>query len=393
MELAHTSDGSTVTIDLSGRVDASTAPAVEASAFDILTREGLDDLVLDCDELTYLSSAGIRVVLRLAKRTRNIRLVNVASEVYEVLDTCGLTEMLDITKAYRRVSVEGCPVIGEGAKGILYRIDPETICKVYRNPDSLPEINRERELARAAFVAGIPTAIPYDVVRVGGGYGSVFELLNADSLGELLSSGRWDVERVARACAELLNQMAETEVDPDVMPPVRDEALEWVDSAAPALREGQAERLRELIEAVPDVPLMVHGDFHVNNVMVQDGEPLLIDMDTLSHGNPVFDLASTFSTYVGRGLVGDGASVERFLKVPYELACHLWDLIIHDYLPGANEAEVRAVEDKVRLVSAVRLMGWPLRHGDSTSERALETFATYGAIIDELLPRVDSLAL
>ena len=57
-------------------------------------------------------------------------------------------------------------------------IDPDTIVKVYLNPDALPEIHRERELARLAFVAGVPTAIPYDVVRIeGGGYGSVFELV------------------------------------------------------------------------------------------------------------------------------------------------------------------------------------------------------------------------
>ena len=68
--------------------------------------------------------------------------------------------MTEVRKAYRVISVEGCELLGQGANGRVYRIDPDTIVKIYLNPDSLPEIQRERELARLAFVAGVPTAIP-----------------------------------------------------------------------------------------------------------------------------------------------------------------------------------------------------------------------------------------
>lgn len=392
MDLPYKMDNQTLTIAFGGHIDAGTAPDVERAACAIVNEQKPKSLVLDCDDLSYLSSAGIRVVLRLAKIVGNISLINVASEVYEVLDMCGLTMMLDVNKAFRRISVEGCPIIGQGAKGVLYRIDPETVCKVFRDPDSLPEISRERELARAAFVAGIPTAIPYDVVRVGDGYGSVFELLDADSLGEKLSSGKWSVERVASESAELLRQMADTLVDPEIMPSALNEATVWVDDAAVVLPAEQVARIRELFAAVPDETRMVHGDFHVNNVMVQGDEPLLIDMDTLSHGNPIFDLATAFSAYVGRGIVSR-TSVENFLHVSYETSCRLWDLILDEYLPNATAEERKAIEDKVRLVSAVRLIGHPVRHHDTESPKAKEVFASYGAIIAELLPKVDSIAV
>ena len=61
----------------------------------------------------------------------------------------------------------------------LYRYDDETIVKTYFAKDALPEIKQERENARRAFVLGINTAIPYGIVRVGDGYGTVTELLNA----------------------------------------------------------------------------------------------------------------------------------------------------------------------------------------------------------------------
>ncbi len=385
-------DGKVLTVALNGHIDAKNAPEVEKELFAAHDAHPDAPIVLDCSDLEYISSAGLRVVIRLLKAVADLSVINVTPEVYEVFDMTGFTMMMDVQKGYRRVSVEGCPIIGQGAKGVLYRLDPETVCKAYRDPDSLDDINRERELAKAAFVAGIPTAISFEVVRVGEGYGSVFELLNADTMGDLLVRGIWDVERVAQEMADLLIQMSETVVDTVLMPSARVATLNWVGILEGVLDDESYDALRSLIAAIPDVPYMVHGDFHMGNVMVQNGEPLIIDMDTLSHGDSIFDLITAYSTYVGRGLL-DPQNVEKFLGISYEESCRLWDLILRKRLPGAAEEELRTVEDKVRLMSAMRLMGRPLRHKDIDPDLARRTYELYGDIIHELLPRVDSLAL
>ena len=185
MTITKKTEGAVLTIALEGRLDTSTAPELEAELNASLN--GVTDLTLDLEELLYLSSAGLRVILRLRKQEPELAIVNASPEVYEIFEMTGFTEMMPVSRAYRRVSVDGCEVIGQGANGKVYRLDPETIIKVYLNPNSLPDIHRERELARKAFVLGIPTAIPYDVVKVGDGYGSVFELLNAKSFGSLIA--------------------------------------------------------------------------------------------------------------------------------------------------------------------------------------------------------------
>lgn len=390
--LPHRMSGTSLVIAPVGTIDTTNSHDVEDRISALCSQNPHDEVVLDCTNLSFISSSGLRIVLRLAKRDGAVRIVNVSSEVYDILEMTGFTELFEVSKAFRHISVDGCPVIGEGANGIVYRIDPDTICKVYRNSDALPEIKRERELSRAAFVAGIPTAIPYDVVRVGEGYGSVFELLDADSMADLLINGTYSIEKVAHQCASLLLQMARTEVDPNVMPPVREEACSWVEALETIISAEKFGRLRELFSAVPDIPNMVHGDFHIKNILVQDGEPLLIDMDTLSHGDPVFDLAGTYNAYVGFG-AADPNETLRFLGMPYETANHLWDLIIHEYLQGASDEEFDAALDKIRLVSSVRLLSRAVRHkgiGSPSVERALEV---YGTIIDDVLPRVESIAL
>ena len=185
--MKYKENGSELTLYFEGHIDSANAKEIEDEIGAIKGRTQPEKLVIDCENLQYISSAGLRIVLRLMKEIKPISIVNVSSDVYEIFDMTGFTEMAEIKKAYRKVSVDGCEVIGKGANGTVFRIDRDTIVKVYVNPDSLPEIQRERELARKAFVLGIPTAIPYDVVRVGDGYGSVFELLNAKSLAEILS--------------------------------------------------------------------------------------------------------------------------------------------------------------------------------------------------------------
>ena len=105
-----------------------------------------------------------------------VRIFDVSPEVYEILDMTGFTEFLTVEKRLREISVDGCEVIGRGFYGTVYRIDPETIVKVYSTPDCIPIIQNEQRLAKRAFVKGVPTAISYDIVRVGDSYGSVFEL-------------------------------------------------------------------------------------------------------------------------------------------------------------------------------------------------------------------------
>ncbi len=164
---------------------------------------------------------------------RELTVVEASHEVYEVFDATGFTQIIDVQKARRRLSVEGCPVIGQGAEGTVYRLGPETIVKVYREGTDINTVLNEKRRAQTAFLEGIPTAISYDVVDVDGCAGVVYELLDARNLAEL-------------------------------------------------------------VESEPDSHCFTHGDAHVGNVMVQGDEMLFIDMAHIGMGHPVFDLMSMF---------------------------------------------------------------------------------------------------
>ena len=388
--MKFTTENEVLTLYMSGRVDSTNAEAIGAEISEALAAAPHSAVVADMEALEYISSAGLRVILRLRKDEPTLKLINVSGDVYDIFEMTGFTEMLPIEKAYRRLSVEGCEVIGQGANGKVYRLDPDTIIKVYLNPDSLPDIHRERELARRAFVLGIPTAIPYDVVKVGEGYGSVFELLNAKSFAKLIAEEPENLDHYVELYVDLLKRIHSTTVKKGDMPSMKEVALGWAKFLQDYLPEDQYRKLYSLIEAVPESDRMMHGDYHLKNVMMQNGEVLLIDMDTLCVGDPVFEFASIYQAYVGFSEL-DPEVTMRFYGLPHETALRVWEKTLRLYFGTEDETVLKEKAEKAMVIAYTRMMRRTIRrNGFDTEEGRLFIDVCKNHLAD-LLGRVNSL--
>ena len=373
-----------MTIQLKGRIDSSNAAETEQN-INLQIGGSTDELVVDASELEYISSAGLRIILRLKKANPTTKVINCSSEIYEIFDMTGFTEMMDISKAYRKLSVEGCEVIGEGANGKVYRTDPDTIVKVYKNPDSLDEIHKERELARKAFVMGIPTAIPYDVVQVGDLYGSVFELLNAKSFAKLLAE-TGDYDTLAKQSIDILKTIHSTVLKEGELPSKKQESLGWAEYVKEHLPAEIGEKILKLFNEIPESNNMLHGDYHIKNIMRQGDENLLIDMDTLSVGHPVYELSQMYLAYLGFSET-DPEDVMRFLGITREISEKFWNSSLKYYFEGKDSAFVEQAVIMARIIGYVRL----LRRTIKRSPEKKDVIENCTKQLCELVPKTDKL--
>ena len=372
-------------INLTGRIDATNAADVESGISEIRNANTGMHTVLDADTLEYISSAGLRVILRLRKEEPQLAIINVSPEVYDVFEMTGFVEMMTVEKTYPRISLDGCEFIAKGANGAVYRYDDETIVKQYFNRDALPEIMQERENSRRAFVLGVNTAIPYGIVRIGDGYGSLTELLNATSVTKLIRANKDDLTQSVAYFVDTLKEIHSTEVEEGALPDFKKWVLEWADFLSSYLDEANAQKMRTLIEGIPDSNYMIHGDYHSNNVMVQNGEPILIDMDTLAVGHPVLELGSTFNAYVGFSEL-DKTVVESFLGIDVDTAREFWNLSLARYVGTDDKNAIEAVENKAKVIGYMRLLRRCLRRdGDKA------TVNHYKTKLIEVLNKVDTL--
>jgi anti-sigma B factor antagonist len=95
MNITKNINGETTIVSISGRLDTATA-----SEFESFINENLDNagnLTLDCKELAYISSAGLRVLLSIQKKMKNsMKLINVCELVMEVFEMTGFADILVI---------------------------------------------------------------------------------------------------------------------------------------------------------------------------------------------------------------------------------------------------------------------------------------------------------
>lgn len=388
MNITYRVDKDILYLNVEGRIDASNAAAAEEKIFAIRGENPDKHIVIDADKLDYVSSAGLRVILKLRKADPKLAIINVAPEVYEVFDMTGFTDMVTVEKAYRRLSVEGCKFLAKGANGAVYRYDDETIVKTYYNKDALPEIQQERENARRAFVLGINTAIPYGIVRVDDGYGTVTELLNAKNITELIRENQDDLQIPAKYYIDMLRTIHSIEAEPGQVPDMAQTAADWAEFVAPHLTQQQADKLRKLVREVPKRNTLMHGDYHTNNVMVQNGEPLLIDMDTLAMGHPVFELGSMFNAFIGYAEVDHETSM-RFYGYTFETASKFWNLSLQNYLQTQDAQRCKEVAQKAMIIGYTRMMRRALRRPNEADSPM--RIARCKEMLGILLEKVDSL--
>ena len=95
MNITKNVNGDSTIVCLSGRLDTSTAPEFEAFVNDNLA--DVSNLTLDCKELEYISSAGLRVLLGMQKKLKGaMKLTNVGELIMEVFEMTGFVDILTI---------------------------------------------------------------------------------------------------------------------------------------------------------------------------------------------------------------------------------------------------------------------------------------------------------
>ena len=97
MLINKTQNGDSLTIALDGRLDTTTAPQLDAEVTNGLA--GVKNFVIDMEKLVYVSSAGLRVLLK-AQKTMNKQgsmvIKNVSDEIKEIFEVTGFDELLTI---------------------------------------------------------------------------------------------------------------------------------------------------------------------------------------------------------------------------------------------------------------------------------------------------------
>ncbi|MBO5560545.1 MAG: anti-sigma factor antagonist [Firmicutes bacterium] len=345
------------TIKISGRIDSNNAKQFED---ELLAAAKTKDVTLDAAELEYISSAGLRVLLKLKKSTKgNVLVINVSPDVYDIFGVTGFDNILDVKKALREIDVTGCNIIGQGGNGIVYRIDDDKIVKVYKTSVGFSEIEQEREFAKNALINGIPCVIAYDVVKCGESYGIVFEMLKSDTLGHAIKNYPDKFDEYIEKYVALAKELHGAKLAEEVFTSVKTILHDRVPKLAKWCSEEEMQLLDSLIDEMPDEGSLIHGDLHPGNIMIQDGELVLIDMPEVTIGAKIWDLASIYRDLISgpQNARPDAmVTVERSLGMPKETAIKAGMEFFKLYTGITDDKQLEAYLGGIGLVYALNVV-------------------------------------
>ena len=144
---------------------------------------------------------------------------------------------------------------------------------------------------------------------------------------------------------------------------MKERTLTWAEEIKGYFTEETYGKLIKTIKDVPDSLNMLHADTHLKNFMICDGEPMLIDMDTICTGDPIFELATLFNSYKGLPDIDPGAAA--FLGISVETANYIWEKSLKLYLGTEDQKILEETTYKAKLLGWVRIISYMNRHVDN----------------------------
>jgi thiamine kinase-like enzyme len=169
---------------------------------------------------------------------------------------------------------------------------------------------------------------------------------------------------------------------------MKETALGWANFVAQHIPEEQGKKLCAMIEAIPKQNTLLHGDYHTNNIMIQNGEPVLIDLDTLCVGHPVFELGSMYNAFIGFSDL-DHNVIKEFMGYDYDTATRFWKMSLEKYLGTDDEDVCRSVEEKAMIIGYTRLLRRAVRRPNEKDSAAM--VAHCKEMLEKLLKKIDTL--
>ena len=378
--------------NLSGRIASQNSTELS----NLLTSERKNhpkgSVIFDCEDLEYISSAGLRVLLSFHKKeAQTMKIINVSPEAYEIFDITGFTEIFDVTKKLRDVSNKEVHMMGVSGGVTVYYAGDDRLLKVYPEGTSLDTIEMERQYSQAAMIFEIPTLIAYDIVTYKGLYGMLYELSNVKTVYSMIAASKSRQNQYSDAMGKLLRQIHSVEPMIDKIPRISDVYKKYAENMSKWLRSAEVDALIKLIDIIPEADTLLYGNYNARNVFVQQsGELILINMMGIRLGNPIYDLGKIYMTYKNNS----DKMIKRLSGFEILQAQRFWEMMMCGYFDTNNLAEITKHEKAMKaasyLCSALYPASYQASNGFSMSLDDIEFFVSTAR--RDLFPSINEIA-
>lgn len=341
---------SEVLVSIDGFIDSVTHEEFAKTITEIHDDNLNKKLVLDFKKVKMITSACIRCLMVFEKNKYDFEMLNVSREVFTVFKLTGVSALFDINTKAISVCTDGCKVLGKGYTSEVFRLDNETIVKVYYNIDDIEDIDgaiRERMIAKQAFIKGVPTEISFGLCESNGMPGLVYELVNANTLMSVLVEDDNNIDKYIKDYVKLVKKVHEFDnTGMNGIYDLKKDYLKDADFIKQYIPAKCYEAITKLKDEIPDSNHLLHGDCHPGNVMLTEKGMLFIDLSDMGFGDEKFDLMFLYRTLKLFSLLPNDT-----YPLKKEQSHKLWDAFISEYYKDKDDAYVQNELRTIKLLA------------------------------------------
>jgi len=159
-------------------------------------------------------------------------------------------------------------LVGEGRTAEIWQHEDQRILKLYREDVSEQNISREYTISQFVHAQGVRTPQPFELISEQTRQGIVFQQIQGPSLLKVMGEKPWKVSKYARMMAGLHFDLHKLEITEEIGQ--QKDMLKWNIIGAPMLSEDEKSVILSYLEKLPEGTHLCHGDFHPDNVLMDD---------------------------------------------------------------------------------------------------------------------------
>ena len=205
--------------------------------------------------------------------------------------------------------------IAIGNTAEVYDYEPGWILKLFKERFTRGAVEYEFNINRAVEQAGIP--VPKTgaaIIEIDGRFGILYEKIDGQPMAQMLKTQPWKLFEFARKMAELHVRM-HAEPMAAVGIPSAGDRNRWKIEHAEVLSDAVKEAALEALESMPKGDRLCHGDFHLENILIQNDAEYIIDWVDAMIGSPMMDVARSSITLQGEAATQDSWIIRQLLKI------------------------------------------------------------------------------
>ncbi|MFD5023108.1 phosphotransferase family protein [Paenibacillus sp. NPDC058367] len=264
-------------------------------------------------------------------------------------------------------------LVGKGRTAEIWQHDDQRILKLYLEDVSEQNISREYKISQFVHSQGVRTPQPFELISEQSRQGIVFQQIKGPSLLKVMGEKPWKVSKYARMMARLHYDLHKLEITEEIGQ--QKDMLKWNIMGAPMLSEDEKSAILRYLEKLPQGTYLCHGDFHPDNVLMDD-QLWVIDWMTGVVGEPAADAARSVVMF-SMGAMPPGASALSRMMIGF-IRKKLTKGYIQEYL-RLSGLTYEDVDHWILPIAAARLV-----EGLSPSEKEL--------LVKEVRKRLQTLA-